>query len=65
MDMQTVRDRLSIIEGLRDDYEGAHAEEQQLYQDVLEHIAKGGSNGQALVQEALKAQRIKFPRYTA
>ncbi|MDN6288878.1 MAG: hypothetical protein L0J63_01160 [Tetragenococcus koreensis] len=64
VEVQDVKDRVSMIEGLKEDSKGAQAEEEHLYNDVLEHISAGGKNGQQLVQEALKAQQIKFPRFT-
>lgn len=65
MEVQDVSNRVAKIEAIKGDYEAAHDMEDELYSDVLEHIAAGGKNGQALVKEALKAQQVKFPRYTA
>lgn len=65
MNIQEITKRLNFIEQIKFDYEAAHAEEQQLYSDVMEYIANGGKNGQKLIKEALKAKEIEFPRYTA
>lgn len=64
VEVQDVKDRVSMIEGLKEDSKGAQAEEERLYNDVLEHITNGGSDGQTLVKEALKAKQIKFTRFT-
>lgn len=65
MDEEEVKERVDLINKCKGDYEAAHDMEDELYIDVLKHIAEGGENAQQLAKEALKSQEIDFVRYTA
>jgi len=47
------------------DYEKAHTWQDRLYIEVLRSIAEGAPNAKELAEEALKVEKIKFPRYCA
>jgi phage shock protein A len=52
-----------IKESAKMDYNGAHAMEDSLYEDVLKAISKGKCDDPAtLAKEALKTTKIKFAR---
>jgi hypothetical protein len=57
--------RAQGIRLLSHDPEAAHAEEDQLWRDVLEAIANGAQNPIGLAHEALRTRQIKFPRWCA
>lgn len=60
-----IRKRVKEIRDLKGDYEAQHSREDDLYIDVLKAIAAGQRKGLVLANEALAAQRIKFPRHSA
>lgn len=60
-----VRERVAAIEADRYDDETAHGREDSLWESVLQHIADGGPDGQALAAEALKTRDIDFARWCA
>jgi len=61
MTVDDVRTRLEAIEALvsQQDYESAHAAEDQLQLDVLHQLSEDGSK---LARAALESQAIPFPR---
>lgn len=65
MDVKQVKQVIACIDAVKEDYEAAHYMEDNLYLDVLRHIAEGGENAQAIAKEALKSREIDFNRYTA
>jgi hypothetical protein len=62
MEIGLVRARIKDIESFANDPEKAHSLEDDLYIDVLMHLA---SKGCKLSHEALMSRRIDFPRWTA
>ena len=65
MKVEEVKARVESIENTKYDDEVAHSMEDALWQDVLEAIAKGSQDSQALAEEALKTTKIKFARWCA
>jgi hypothetical protein len=65
MKPQEVQDRLDKISAMASDYEAAHAEEDALYADVLEHIAAGKRGGRELARLAITSRDIHFARHCA
>lgn len=73
MTIEDVRLRLAQIRAMSSDDESAHAEEDQLYKDVLTEIArlKGATDhppavwAAEMAAEALKAREIGFSRWYA
>ena len=63
--VEYIRDRVKTIEEMAGDYEIAHSAERQLYLDALHAIASGATKPHEIAREALKAEKIQFPRYTA
>lgn len=62
MTLDEVYERLAEIDREKNDDERAHGLEDQLYIDVLAHLA---ASGEALAGLALKARDIKFRRWCA
>lgn len=60
-----VRKRVASIDIIKDDDEGAHGNEDALWEEVLEAIAEGASNPKALAREALATRAIDFARWCA
>jgi hypothetical protein len=69
MVLYDIEKQIIEIRKIKLDYEAAHSKEDQLYIDVLGFIADGNcgnlEQAETFAREALKASRIKFPRYTA
>ncbi|MBM6615623.1 hypothetical protein JTF06_12075 [Desemzia sp. RIT804] len=65
MNEKQVKQVIACIDSIKEDYEAAHYMEDNLYLDVLRHIAEGGENAQSIAKEALKSREIDFNRYTA
>lgn len=67
MTVDDVKERVERIRAdARDDFEEAHAREDELYQAVLHYIvAEAPSPYREVALEALKSQDIQFPRYCA
>ena len=65
MDVDQVRNRVRHIDNIRSDDEAAHAEEDNLHEDVLQAIADRADNPAALAEEALKTKNIDFARWCA
>lgn len=57
--------RIKEIETLQFDDEVAHGREDDLYEDVLEAIAKGDPNAKELAEAVLKTKELKFSRWCA
>lgn len=61
--VETVRERVQIIARLAEtDDEAAHAKEDELHREVLQHFA---ATGDSLAIEALKTLEIQFSRWCA
>ncbi len=60
-----VRRRVKHIEGIADDDEAAHVEEDELYLEVLRAIVDGHPDGVKLATLALETQRMRFARWCA
>lgn len=60
-----VKRRVAAIEQDKNDDEAAHGSEDTLWENVLEAIAEGNPDGQALAIEALKTRAIDFARWYA
>ena len=56
--------RVEYIRTITSDPELAHAEEKELWEEVLDWASKGGDVKQA-AKEALKTKEIDFPRWFA
>jgi hypothetical protein len=68
MKLQDVTERLAKIKAMASADESAHAEQDDLYEEVLTAIANGdtrGTSARALAQEALKVREIEFSRWYA
>lgn len=65
MTLEQVQGRVESIRSGIHDNESAHAEEDSLWEDVLEHIAKGGRNAKAIAAAALETRNIDFTRWYA
>lgn len=66
MDISTVRTRVEKIEAMKGDDEMAHAEEDELFADLLSAIANGTCQNPAeCAREALRTRDIKFARWCA
>lgn len=65
MTLDEARAWVEKIRGLADDDEAAHAEEDELHQAVLDHVARGGENAQGLAAIALSTRAIAFARWCA
>jgi hypothetical protein len=64
--MQGIVDRIVRIKALSHDPESAHAEEDDLWRDVLESIASGKcDNPVGYAKEVLKTKKIQFARWCA
>ena len=65
MRLEEIQKRLKAIEDASWDDEYAHILEDDLYREVLRHIAKGNASAspRELAKEALKSGEIKFTRY--
>lgn len=67
VDTIQVRQRVDLIAEHAGDYERAHAEEDDLYRDVLAAIAGSSTDphARALAASALETQAISFARHAA
>lgn len=65
MTPQDIRDRIAAINNIRHDDEAAHGEEDDLHQDVLQAIADGAADPDALAREALRTKDLDFARWYA
>ncbi len=63
--LATVRQSVGKIRRLKADPESAHSEQDRLYLAVLKTIAEGVENPAELAREAIKAEKINFPRWMA
>lgn len=61
-----VQSMVAAVKGLAHDEEKAHAAEDDLYREVLQHFAAHAPEPfRQIAAEALKTQRIKFARHCA
>jgi hypothetical protein len=60
-----VRERVAAIRNRAHDPEGAHADEDNLWMDVLTAISGGADNPADLAREAVKSNEIDFTRWYA
>jgi len=65
MKPEEIKNRLSQIENEIGDDESAHSMEKQLWEDVLDAIAKGSENPSELARLALLTRGMKFNRWYA
>ena len=65
MTLDEVKERVRSVRNAAGDSEAAHLMEDNLYFEVLQHIANGGDNAQELAAEAIKAQDIDYVRWYA
>jgi hypothetical protein len=65
MTVEDIEKRIQEIEAEQDDCEVAHGLEDGLMHDVLQAIADGHPDAQALAAAVLKTSDIAFPRYCA
>jgi hypothetical protein len=65
MTVKDARDRVRTIDGLRDDPESAHSEEDSLWCDVLHAIADGHPQARDLARVAPETEKLEFPRWRA
>jgi len=66
--MMTVEDILKRVERIRNsdgDNEDMHFDEDVLWENVLEAIARGAPNAPELAQAALRTKELKFTRWYA
>jgi hypothetical protein len=62
---RTVKTRVAAVRLVAHDAEAAHVREDDLYEEVLEAIAKGNPDGPEMAAIALRTKDIEFPRYHA
>lgn len=60
-----VVEEVSMIKGVKDDFEFAHSDEDELHVAVLEEVVAGNPEAREMAREALKTLDIDFPRYCA
>lgn len=65
MTIEEVKNRVAQIVAIRGDDEVAHGKEDDLWRDVLRHIADGGAGARELAIEALTTLDIEFERWCA
>jgi len=65
MTLDEVIDRVNQISRLAGDPEAAHSKEDDLYEDVLKHVAWANHECSALAAAALKTKDIDFERWCA
>lgn len=65
MTVDEVRQKVEAMRVARYDPEKLHGTEDQLHEEVLQAIADGAANAQALASEALKTRDVVFPRWYA
>lgn len=65
MTIKEVEKRVQAIRENVDDPESAHADEDNLYLDVLKAVARGSKHSIKLAKEAIKTRNIDFPRWYA
>ena len=65
MTEQEVLERIASIRDKQSDDEAAHSREDELREDVLQAIADGADNAQALAKLALTTNDIVFCRWYA
>ena len=65
MHVNEIANRVAHITRNVDDPEVAHAQEDQLFAEVLKAIAAGAPNAQEMAQAAIKSLDLKFPRWCA
>ena len=66
MTIKEVSARVQAIGEMAGDPERAHEEEDKLYKDVLNYLSVYAEHDLAMISaEALKTQRIDFPRWCA
>lgn len=63
--IQDVEQRVASIADSQDDREGAHADEDELYRDVLRAIAEGHPEAEKLAEAALATCDLEFERHCA
>ena len=62
---ENIKNQVAVIEASKGDPEEAHFHLDGLYVVTLKLIAKGVDNPEELAKEALKAEKIDFPRWCA
>ena len=66
MDLQYIEQKVSKIDRMRGDDEMAHTEEDELYAEFIELVAKSGPQELAAMAAAvLKTREIRFSRWCA
>jgi len=65
MELADINGRIRAIEAIADDDEMAHADQDKLLRDVLEHVAQECPRPQACAREALRVFDVKFSRWYA
>lgn len=65
MTKEDVIAKVAEIKSFPHDPESAHSYEDDLWYQVLQHIAEGATNAQELAAEAIKSYDIDFPRWCA
>lgn len=65
MSPEDVRTRVAQIERMAMDDEAAHSAEDALHRDVLDAIANGAPDAEALAREALDTLSMSFARWCA
>ena len=63
MTVQEIHGRVESIRAHADDNERAHADEDDLWRDVLRAIAAGHPEPQQLAEAAVKSTEIEFTRW--
>ena len=63
MTIKEVKIRYNKIKSIMYDDEAAHSAEDNLYMDVLQHIANGGSDAVEIAKIALETKNLDFSRW--
>ena len=66
MNLNVIKNRVKEIKAIAaTDPESAHSKEDDLYADIIATLASGGKVTREMAQEALKTQKMDFPRWCA